>query len=478
MPVMRKPIERWVVLLIVIMSVGFTAIHPIIQASAIRPKSGEDLCGDRFCGNQDWRMDPLPVNFWVNPNTADVSGEEAAVTRAFDTWVRHSGSEVYSGYRGLTTVNQAADDGINAVFWSATLPQGCETYGACAVAYDEPDEFDIVFNDNHHWSLNPASGSQSYDIESVTLHEVGHVLGLAHHGDSNQVMAPSIMPGQQKRALAVGDQNGVRFLYPPIVAAAAGPPISASNKGGYWLAGGAAQVREFGDVNSINSLVGSPLNKPIVGMAATSSGRGYWLVGADGGVFAFGDAPYRGSVPQLIKEGKMANLNAPVVGIAATPSGQGYWLVAADGGIFNFGDAPFKGSMGGKYLAKPIVGMAATTTGQGYWLVGADGGVFPFGDAPRLGSLPERNVTVSNIVGIAADRDGSGYYLASASGQVFTFDAVSHGSMAGKPLNGPIIGIATDPDKVGYWLVGRDGGVFSFQARFYGSVYTKPIFAR
>ena len=39
------------------------------------------------------------------------------------------------------------------------------------------------------------------------------------------------------------------------------------------------------------------------------------------------------------------NVNAPIVGIAATPTGKGYWLVAADGGIFAFGDAAFYGNV-------------------------------------------------------------------------------------------------------------------------------------
>ena len=32
-------------------------------------------------------------------------------------------------------------------------------------------------------------------------------------------------------------------------------------------------------------------------------------------------------------------LNKPIVGMAATPTGKGYWLVASDGGVFSFGDA-------------------------------------------------------------------------------------------------------------------------------------------
>ncbi len=39
-------------------------------------------------------------------------------------------------------------------------------------------------------------------------------------------------------------------------------------------------------------------------------------------------------------------LNKPIVGMAATPDGKGYWLVASDGGIFTYGDAGFYGSAG------------------------------------------------------------------------------------------------------------------------------------
>ncbi len=64
---------------------------------------------------------------------------------------------------------------------------------------------------------------------------------------------------------------------------------------------------------------------------------GYWFVAADGGIFTFGDALFYGSMGATV-------LNKPVVAMAATPSGKGYWFVAADGGIFTFGDAQFYGS--------------------------------------------------------------------------------------------------------------------------------------
>ena len=64
---------------------------------------------------------------------------------------------------------------------------------------------------------------------------------------------------------------------------------------------------------------------PVVGVG--SAQFGVLLAAADGGVFAFCGAPFYGSMG-----GKP--LDRPIVGIAATPDGGGYWLAASDGGVF------------------------------------------------------------------------------------------------------------------------------------------------
>ena len=129
----------------------------------------------------------------------------------------------------------------------------------------------------------------------------------------------------------------------------------------------------------LGSMGGTPLNKPVVGMAVMPGGDGYYLVASDGGIFSFGSAQFYGSTGSM-------QLNAPIVGMALTADGAGYWLVASDGGIFSYGDAQFYGSTGSLHLNKPIVGMAATPDGKGYYLVASDGGIFNYGDATFQGS--------------------------------------------------------------------------------------------
>ena len=184
-----------------------------------------------------------------------------------------------------------------------------------------------------------------------------------------------------------------------------------------------------------------PSGSPPVALTPSSVGGcpGYWLTASDGGIFAFGSAPFLGSMG-----GKP--LDKPVVGMAATSDGGGYWLVASDGGIFSFGDATFSGSMGGKPLARPVVAMASDPSTGGYWLMAADGGVFSFG-ASFLGSMG--GTPLHRPVIAAADVDGGGYDMLGADGGVFAFgDAPFLGNVTGPALAGTVI--AVDP--------GHDGG--------------------
>jgi len=238
---------------------------------------------------------------------------------------------------------------------------------------------------------------------------------------------------------------------------------------GYWLTASDGGVFNYGSSPFEGSAGGTPLNKPIVGMASTPDAGGYWLVASDGGIFTYGDAGFYGSAGAT-------PLNKPMVGMASTPDGGGYWLVASDGGIFTYGDAQFFGSAGGTPLNKPIVGMASTPDGGGYWLVASDGGIFTYGDAGFYGSAGATPLN-KPMVGMASTSDGGGYWLVASDGGIFTYgDATFHGSAGATPLNKPMVGMASTSDGGGYWLVASDGGIFTYgDATFYGSAGGTPL---
>lgn len=142
---------------------------------------------------------------------------------------------------------------------------------------------------------------------------------------------------------------------------------SANFPGGYWLASTAGVVNSRGDAPLYGSMGGKPLNKPIVGIAATSDNEGYWLVALDGAIFAFG-APFHGPTGCMTLNepivALVASSNTTIIGsgTACEPAGTprspgGYQFVAQDGGVFSFGNAVFAGSLGGQGITD-IVGMA------------------------------------------------------------------------------------------------------------------------
>ena len=196
------------------------------------------------------------------------------------------------------------------------------------------------------------------------------------------------------------------------------------------------------------------LAAPILGLAATPTGKGYWRVGADGGVLTAGDAAFYGSAAGLPHD--------TIVAIAATRTGHGYWLTDRRGAVFSFGDAPFHGSMGGHRLNLPIVGMAATPSGSGYWLVASDGGIFSF-NAPFYGSTGAMRLN-KPITGMAAAPYGNGYTMVAADGGLFRFGSNSpfYGSAVGACPGAPAVAVAMSPGAKGYWIAFADARTYAF----------------
>ncbi len=95
--------------------------------------------------------------------------------------------------------------------------------------------------------------------------------------------------------------------------------------GGYVVADASGRLFTMGDAGFYGDETGSPLNRPIVGMAPIPDGGGYWEVASDGGIFSFGDAPYKGSAVSPLRPPAYMALNSDVqptvVGVA--PEGPG-----------------------------------------------------------------------------------------------------------------------------------------------------------
>jgi hypothetical protein len=180
-----------------------------------------------------WRQ--FPIRYFVtDAGAAGVSVQQfqAAVTRAFGTWHAVENTETSSTFVGFVQARPFVDDGANVIGY-LSQPGQDRTLAATTFTVDETDgrilESDIYFNTIFPWSTAEAGGTDRYDVESIAVHEIGHLLGLSHSalgetellgGGRRVVAAESVMfpiaftrGNIADRALKADDIAGIADIY-------------------------------------------------------------------------------------------------------------------------------------------------------------------------------------------------------------------------------------------------------------------------
>ena len=192
------------------------------------------------------------------------------------------------------------------------------------------------------------------------------------------------------------------------------PAASRRSSGtGYWLLGRDGGIFSYGDAHFYGSTgAHAPQQARQRHGAHDNDGR---ATGSSPTTAASSPSATRTSTVRRAR----SQLNKPVLGMERTASGKGYWLFASDGGIFSFGDAQvLRLARRARTLTSPVVSMQRTATGKGYWMMTQDGRIFAFGDAHGYGDI----AGCSNYERSAAPRmlvapDGDGYWIATGNGQ-------------------------------------------------------------
>ena len=205
-----------------------------------------------------WRQQP--IGYFISERSGSgltANDLRGAVERAAATWSRVESAKVRFQFQGMTSAPAEGIDGRTTLGF-IDRPDLDRVLGATSFLIDttsgEIAEADIFFNSRFAFSVSENGQANRVDLESVVLHELGHLLGLGHSAigeterssngsrrvlGSGSVMFPIALSSGAvaDRVLQADDIAGISDLYPAPPTSDTGGIVGRVTKNGQGVMG-------------------------------------------------------------------------------------------------------------------------------------------------------------------------------------------------------------------------------------------------
>jgi Matrixin/Putative peptidoglycan binding domain len=246
-----------------------------------------------------WRK-RTQITFAFNNGTTDISGnvERQAVRNAFRTWQAiipldfrevplNSNPDIVVDWRNANDLDFSM---VGSVIAHSDYPPGCSV-----VVSSLP--LPLHFDDSENtWSIGAAAGA--FDVESIALHEIGHLIGLDHTTVAGAVIWPSIGANTLLQRLTQDDIDGAQKLYGKRISYQQNTPLAALTRnddqmdvfavnqddGVYSAWWNGNPWRDWFRIGGDNNVF--PQHTPIAALSRNDDQMDLFAVGFDGNVYS------------------------------------------------------------------------------------------------------------------------------------------------------------------------------------------------